>query len=71
MPESVYKIIELVGSSPNSWEEAAKNGVEKASQTLKDLRIAEVTKLYLVLVTVLVELVTLAPVDGSAYSDGW
>ena len=45
MPESTYKIIELVGSSPNSWEEGAKNAVEKASQTLKDLRIAEVTKL--------------------------
>ena len=45
MPESTYKIIELVGSSPNSWEEAAKNAVEKAAQTLKDLRIAEVTEL--------------------------
>ena len=45
MPESTYKVIELVGSSPNSWEEAAKNAVEKAAQTLKDLRIAEVTEL--------------------------
>jgi flavin-binding protein dodecin len=42
MAESVYKIIELVGSSPNSWEEAAKNAVAKASKTLRDLRIAEI-----------------------------
>ena len=45
MPESTYKVIELVGSSPKSWEDAAKNAVEKAAQTLKDLRIAEVTEL--------------------------
>ncbi len=45
MTESVYKIIELVGTSKNSWEEAAKNAVETASKTLIDLRIAEVTKL--------------------------
>jgi hypothetical protein len=45
MPESVYKIIEIVGSSPTSWEEAAKNAVETASASLKDLRVAEVTQL--------------------------
>ena len=45
MAESVYKIIELVGSSRSSWDDAAKNAVETASGTLKDLRIAEVTKL--------------------------
>ncbi len=45
MTDSVYKVIELVGSSANSWEEAAKNAVERASQTLRDLRVAEVTKL--------------------------
>jgi dodecin len=45
MGESVYKVIELVGTSPNSWEEAAKNAVETASKSLKDLRIAEITKL--------------------------
>ena len=44
MPESVYKIIEIVGSSPTSWEEAAKNAVETASKSLSDLRVAEVTK---------------------------
>ncbi len=45
MSESVYKIIELVGSSKVSWEDAAKNAVETASKTLKDLRIAEIVKL--------------------------
>ena len=44
MPESVYKIIEIVGTSPTSWEKAASAAVEKASQTLRDLRIAEVTQ---------------------------
>ena len=43
MSDSVYKVIELVGTSPNSWEDAAANAVKKASQTLRDLRIAEVT----------------------------
>ena len=43
MPDSVYKIIELVGSSPVSWEEASKNAIAKASETLRDLRIAEVS----------------------------
>jgi flavin-binding protein dodecin len=45
MTESIYKIVELVGTSDSSWEDAAKNAVETASKTLKDLRIAEVTKL--------------------------
>ena len=45
MSESVYKVIRLVGSSPNSWEEAAKNAVETAGKTLRDLRIAEIQKL--------------------------
>jgi len=44
-PGSTYKIIELVGTSPTSWEEAAKNAVETASKSLRDLRIAEITKL--------------------------
>ena len=42
---STYKIIELVGTSPISWKEAAKSAVETASKSLKDLRIAEVIKL--------------------------
>lgn len=42
---SVYKVIELVGTSETSWEEAAKSAVEAASSTLRDLRIAEVTDL--------------------------
>ncbi len=45
MSESVYKIIELVGSSPNSWEEAAKNAVETAGKNLRNLRVAEIDKL--------------------------
>ncbi|HDH96391.1 MAG TPA: dodecin domain-containing protein [Proteobacteria bacterium] len=45
MADSVYKIIELVGTSDKSWEDAAKNAVEKAGETLRDLRIAEVVML--------------------------
>lgn len=45
MPDSVYKIIELVGSSPESWEKAAKNAVTRATKSLRDLRVAEVTTL--------------------------
>lgn len=45
MSESVYKVIELVGTSDTSWEEAAKTAVENASKTLRDVRIAEVKKL--------------------------
>jgi flavin-binding protein dodecin len=45
MSESVYKVIELVGTSTTSWEDAAKNAVETASKSLKDLRVAEITKL--------------------------
>ena len=45
MKESVYKIIELVGSSPVSWEEATKNAVNSAGLSLRDLRIAEVMTL--------------------------
>ena len=45
MPNSVYKIIELVGTSTESWEKAAVNAISKASETLRDLRIAEVVLL--------------------------
>ena len=45
MAGSTYKIIELVGTSDTSWEEAAKTAIETAGATLKDLRIAEITKL--------------------------
>lgn len=45
MPESVYKFIELVGTSTDSWEKAAANAVETASKTLRDLRIAEVIEM--------------------------
>lgn len=43
MSESVYKIIELVGSSSESWEKAAANSIAKASESLRELRIAEVS----------------------------
>ncbi len=42
MSDSVYKVVELVGTSTESWEKAAKLAVERASQTLRDLRVAEV-----------------------------
>jgi flavin-binding protein dodecin len=45
MPESVYKVIELVGTSPTSWEEATASAIEMAAKSLRDLRIAEVVKL--------------------------
>ena len=43
MANSVYKVIELVGTSSESWEKAAETAIIKASQTLRDLRIAEVS----------------------------
>ena len=45
MVESVYKVIELVGTSTESWEKAAAAAVEKAAQSLRDLRIAEVVEM--------------------------
>jgi len=45
MSDSVYKIIELVGTSETSWEDAAKNAVETASKSLKNLRVAEITQM--------------------------
>lgn len=45
MTDSTYKIIELVGTSTESWEQAATNAVKKASQSLRDLRIAEISEL--------------------------
>jgi flavin-binding protein dodecin len=45
MSGSVYKVIELVGTSENSWEDAAKQAVETAGESLKDLRVAEVVTL--------------------------
>ena len=49
MAESVYKVIELIGTSTDSWEKAAAAAVERASQSLRDLRIAEVAELDLVI----------------------
>ena len=45
MADSVYKIIELVGTSTESWEKAATNAIDRAAQSLRDLRIAEVVEL--------------------------
>ncbi len=45
MTESVYKVIELVGTSSTSWEDAAKQAVETAAKSLRDLRIAEIGQL--------------------------
>jgi len=45
MPDSVYKVIELVGTSTESWEKAARTAVERAAQTLRDLRVAEIVEL--------------------------
>lgn len=42
---AVYRVTDVIGTSPNSWEEAARNAVKVASKSLRDLRIAEVTKL--------------------------
>jgi dodecin len=41
----VYRVTEIIGTSPTSWEAAAKNAVETAAQSLRDLRVAEITKL--------------------------
>jgi dodecin len=43
--EGVYRVIDVIGSSSTSWEDAAKNAVATASKSLRDLRIAEITKL--------------------------
>jgi len=49
MAGTTYKIIELVGTSDTSWEDAAKTAVETAGESLKDLRIAEITKLDMII----------------------
>ena len=49
MNDSVYKIIELIGTSSESWEKAAVNAIDTAARTLRDLRIAEVTAMDLVI----------------------
>ena len=45
MAESIYRVTQVIGTSPTSWEEAAKNAVETAAATLRDLRVGEVEKL--------------------------
>ncbi|MGF1615740.1 MAG: dodecin family protein [Gammaproteobacteria bacterium] len=45
MPESVYKVIEIIGSSPESWEKAASSAIQETSKHVKDLRVAEIKDL--------------------------
>ena len=45
MTESIYRVTEVIGTSPDSWEAAAKNAVETAARTLRDLRVGEIEKL--------------------------
>jgi flavin-binding protein dodecin len=47
--DSVYRVTEIIGTSKTSWEDAAKNAVETASETLRDLRVAEIVKLDMVI----------------------
>lgn len=47
--DSVYRVTEIIGTSKTSWEDAAKNAVETASKTLRDLRVAEIVKLDMVI----------------------
>lgn len=49
MPDSVYKVIQLVGTSQKSWEDAARRAVERAAESLRDLRVAEVVEQDLVI----------------------
>ena len=61
MAESIYRVTEVIGTSTDSWEAAAKNAVETAAKTLRDLRVGEITKLD---VTIDDGRVTISPRDG-------
>lgn len=45
MSDSIYRVTEVIGTSPTSWEDAAKNAIETAAKTLRDLRVGEISKL--------------------------
>ena len=45
MSDSIYRVTEVIGTSPTSWEDAAKNAVETAAKTLRDLRVGEIVRL--------------------------
>ena len=45
MSDSIYRVTEVIGTSPTSWEDAAKNAVETAARTLRDLRVGEIVRL--------------------------
>jgi hypothetical protein len=70
MAESVYKVIELIGTSTESWEKAAKAAVERASGSLRDLRVAEVTEQDIQLKDGKVELYRVKVKVSFKYEDG-
>ncbi len=45
MSEATYKVVEIIGSSPESWEQAAKNAINEVSKRIKDVRVAEIVKM--------------------------
>jgi len=69
MSESVYKVIELVGTSTESWEKAARAAVERAGESLRDLRVAEVSELDMSLVDGKVQLYRAKVKVSFKYSD--
>jgi flavin-binding protein dodecin len=69
MSESVYKVIELVGTSTESWEKAARAAVERAGESLRDLRVAEVSELDMSLVDGKVQLYRAKVRVSFKYSD--
>ena len=69
MSESVYKVIEIIGTSKISWEDAAKVAVERASKTLRDLRVAEVLHQDLVIEDGKIEAYRTKPSVSFKYAD--
>lgn len=70
MTEAVYKVVEIIGTSTESWEKAAKTAVERASKTLRDLRIAEVVEQDLVITNGQVEAFRTKLKVSFKYEDG-
>jgi flavin-binding protein dodecin len=70
MTEAVYKVVEIIGTSPESWEKAAKMAVERASKTLRDLRVAEVVEQDLVITNGQVEAFRTKLKVSFKYEDG-
>ena len=70
MSEAVYKVVEIIGTSSESWEKAAKMAVERASKTLRDLRVAEVVEQDLVITAGKVEAFRTKLKVSFKYEDG-